>query len=622
VRPDLSRRRVRSVAGMVAGMPNVSTGGDGSPHLPEDGGGRLLARRYRLLTEVGHGGMGTVWHAKDEVLGRDVAVKEVLLPRGLSEDEREIQHKRTFREARTAARLAHPAVVTVFDVVEEDDRPWIIMELIRAPSLDQVIRDVGRLPPRRAAEIGRQMLGALHTAHEAGVLHRDVKPSNVLVAPRDRAVLTDFGIATATGDVNLTQTGLVMGSPAYIAPERAHGRTAGPASDLWALGITLYAMVEGASPYERSEPMASLIAIISVDPEPPEHAGALRHVIDGLLVKDPDERMTARETAALLDEVVRESAPTRQQTRPMPIPEALSKPGPQPADTAADTSVDLRDDAGQDAAPTTAQPAAPTTEQPAENAEPQPTSTDAPDGVAATEPSAPDDQETAADGSPVFAAATSPVSRSRRGATSLAIGAIALVAVLILAILAWLGRDDDSKAGPGQRTQQSPSATASQSARPTAGIPAGFRLYRDSTGFSLAVPANWSSPERKTGGVFFYSPDRRTYIQIDQTSNPKSSALADWRAAAKGGPGRFAGYREIRVAPVTKGEPQADSTGKTAADWEFTWQNGSKRTHVLNRGLVMNGHGYAILLSAPDDDWKDTFEELGPVYASFKPAGT
>jgi serine/threonine protein kinase len=624
VQPELSRRRVRSVAGMVAGMPNVSTGGEGSPHLPEDGGGRLLARRYRLLTEVGHGGMGTVWHAKDEVLGRDVAVKEVLLPRGLSEDEREIQHKRTFREARTAARLAHPAVVTVFDVVEEDDRPWIIMELIRAPSLDQVIRDEGRLPPRRAAEIGRQMLGALHTAHEAGVLHRDVKPSNVLVAPRDRAVLTDFGIATAAGDVTLTQTGLVMGSPAYIAPERAHGRTAGPASDLWALGITLYAMVEGASPYERPEPMASLIAVISVDPEPPEHAGALRQIIDGLLVKDPDERMTAHEAAALLDEAVSESAPTRQQTRPMPIPVAPSKPDPRPADTAADTSVDLvgddalvRDKAGQDAAPAT--------EQPAETAEPQPAAGDARDGVAATEPSepsAPVDQETAADGSPVAAAPTSPVSRSRRGATALAIGAIALVAVLILAIVAWLSRGDDSKAGPDQRTPQSPGATPSQSASPTGGVPAGFRLYRDSTGFSLALPANWSAPERRTGGVFFYSPDRGTYIQIDQTSNPKPSALSDWQAAAKGGPGRFGGYREIRVAPVTKGEPQVDSTGKTAADWEFTWQSGSKRTHVLNRGLVMNGHGYAILLSAPDDDWKDTLEELEPVYASFKPAGT
>ncbi|HZB29574.1 MAG TPA: serine/threonine-protein kinase, partial [Streptosporangiaceae bacterium] len=299
-------------------MPNVSTGGGDPAQPPERGDGRLLARRYRLLTVVGHGGMGTVWHAHDEVLGRDVAVKEVILPHGMSQDEREVHHKRTFREARTAARLAHPSVVTVFDVVEEGGRPWIIMELIKAPSLDQVIKDKGRLPPRRAAQIARQMLGALHTAHEAGVLHRDVKPSNVLVAPGDRVVLTDFGIATAAGDVTLTQTGLVMGSPAYIAPERARGRTAGPASDLWALGITLYAMVEGgASPYERSEPMAALIAVISEDPEPPVHAGPLRPIIDGLLRKDPEARLSALEAGAMLDQVVRGLATTRRNTLPL-----------------------------------------------------------------------------------------------------------------------------------------------------------------------------------------------------------------------------------------------------------------------------------------------------------------
>ena len=189
----------------------------------------LLAQRYRLLTEVGRGGMGTVWHARDEALGRDVAVKEVILPHGFSDEEREIQHKRTFREARTAARLSHPGVVTVYDVVEEDGRPWIVMELIRARSLEQMIKQDGPLTPRRAAEIGRQMLSALMAAHEAGILHRDVKPSNVLVsdARSIRAVLTDFGIARAQSDATLTQTGMLIGSPAYIAPERARGGVGG-----------------------------------------------------------------------------------------------------------------------------------------------------------------------------------------------------------------------------------------------------------------------------------------------------------------------------------------------------------------------------------------------------------
>jgi serine/threonine protein kinase len=250
--------------------------------------------------------MGTVWHARDEVLGRDVAVKEVILPHGFSDEEREIQHKRTFREARTAARLSHPGVVTVYDVVEEDGRPWIVMELIRSRSLQEQIKQDGALPPRRVAEIGRQMLGALSAAHEAGILHRDVKPSNVLVTHNrtTRAVLTDFGIARAQSDATLTQTGMLIGSPAYIAPERARGRVAVPASDLWSLGVTMYAAVEGRSPFERPDAMASLVAVLTDEPAPAPNAGPLRPVIEGLLRKDPAERLTAGEAAAMLDRIL------------------------------------------------------------------------------------------------------------------------------------------------------------------------------------------------------------------------------------------------------------------------------------------------------------------------------
>ncbi|MCO5989384.1 serine/threonine protein kinase [Actinoallomurus spadix] len=270
----------------------------------------LLAQRYRLLTEVGRGGMGTVWHARDEALGRDVAVKEVILPHGFSDEEREIQHKRTFREARTAARLSHPGVVAVFDVVEEDGRPWIVMELIRARSLEQMIKQDGPLSPRRAAEIGRQMLSALMTAHEAGILHRDVKPSNVLVIDGRsiRAVLTDFGIARAQSDATLTQTGMLIGSPAYIAPERAKGRQAVPASDLWSLGATLFAAVEGKSPFERTEAMASLVAVLTEEPPPAPHAGPLAPVIAGLLRKDQETRLTAAEAGVMLDRILMDTS--------------------------------------------------------------------------------------------------------------------------------------------------------------------------------------------------------------------------------------------------------------------------------------------------------------------------
>src|SRR5919198_3521660 len=267
------------------------------------GQGRLVGGRYRLTAVVGRGGMGTVWRAHDELLDRDVAVKEVLLPPGLEPNERDILYQRTFREARASARLSHPGVVTVHDVVREDGRPWIIMEFVRARPLQEIIDQDGPLPPRRVAEIGHQLLEALNHAHSAGILHRDVKPSNVLITDDGRAVLTDFGIAQMPGEVTLPQTGLVMGSPAYIAPERAQGDKAVPASDLWALGATLYTAVEGRSPYERGDAMAALAATLTEDPPPPRRAGRLGPIIQGLLVRDPARRMPAAAALPLLADV-------------------------------------------------------------------------------------------------------------------------------------------------------------------------------------------------------------------------------------------------------------------------------------------------------------------------------
>jgi serine/threonine protein kinase len=225
--------------------------------------GRVIAGRYRLQAPIGRGAMGVVWRAHDQLLDREVAIKEVVLPPGLTPAERDVLYERTFREARASARLNHPGVVTVHDVVEAGGRPWIVMELVRARSLQDMIEQEGSLPHRRVAEIGLQTLAALRHAHEKGILHRDVKPSNVLITDSGRVVLTDFGIAQAEGDSTLTQTGLVMGSPAYIPPERARGERAVPASDLWSLGATLYAAVEGRSPYERSDAMSSLAAALS-----------------------------------------------------------------------------------------------------------------------------------------------------------------------------------------------------------------------------------------------------------------------------------------------------------------------------------------------------------------------
>ena len=213
--------------------------------------GALVAGRYRLHAVKGRGGMGVVWLAADELLRRRVAVKEVIWPPQLGQAERDQLRQRALREARTAARLDHPSVIGVFDFVEDDGRPWIIMPLIRYPSLSEVVREHGPLQPRRTARIGLQVVDALQAAHAARVLHRDVKPGNVLLGPEDQVVLTDFGMAIADGCTALTTSGVLIGSPAYMAPERARGEPATPAADLWSLGATLYTAVEGRPPFDR-----------------------------------------------------------------------------------------------------------------------------------------------------------------------------------------------------------------------------------------------------------------------------------------------------------------------------------------------------------------------------------
>ncbi|WP_190193140.1 serine/threonine-protein kinase [Streptomyces minutiscleroticus] len=256
---------------------------------------RVIAGRYRLLSPLGEGGMGTVWRARDELLHREVAVKEVRAPSGLSAADVERMYARLEREAWAAARVAHRNVVTVYDVATEDGRPWIVMELVRGVSLADVLEAEGPLPPRRAAHVGAEVLAALRAAHAAGVLHRDVKPGNVLMANDGRVVLTDFGIATVEGDSALTLTGEVVGSPEYVAPERALGRTPGPGSDLWSLGVLLYAAVEGVSPFRQDTPLSTLRAVVDEELPPPRRAGPLAPVLEGLLRKDPALRLSAED---------------------------------------------------------------------------------------------------------------------------------------------------------------------------------------------------------------------------------------------------------------------------------------------------------------------------------------
>jgi serine/threonine protein kinase len=267
--------------------------------------GRVIAGRYRLEAPIGRGAMGVVWRARDQLLDRDVALKEVQIAETLTDEERANAYQRTLREAKTAARLNHPGVVTVYDVAEDRGAPWIVMQLVSAQSLDQVLAASGPLSPRRAAEVGRQLLSALSVAHAAGVMHRDVKPSNVLLGQDDRAVLTDFGIATFQGDPRLTQTGMVMGSPGFTAPERIRGEDATPASDLWSLGATLYAAVEGHGPFEkRGGAITTMSAIINEDAPLAPTAGALGPVIAALLRREPSDRPDAATATRMIADVL------------------------------------------------------------------------------------------------------------------------------------------------------------------------------------------------------------------------------------------------------------------------------------------------------------------------------
>ncbi|MYT31101.1 protein kinase [Streptomyces sp. SID8354] len=291
--------------------------------------GRLLAGRYRLAGVLGRGGMGTVWRADDEVLGRTVAVKELRFPGGIEEDEKRRLITRTLREAKAIARIRSNGAVTVYDVVDEDDRPWIVMELVEGRSLAEVIRDDGPLTPRRAAEVGLAVLDVLRAAHGQGILHRDVKPSNVLISDDGRVVLTDFGIAQVEGDPSVTSTGMLVGAPSYISPERARGQKPGPPADLWSLGGLLYACVEGVPPYDKGSAIATLTAVMTEPVEPPKSAGPLEDVIYGLLVKDPAGRLDEAGARALLLAVIHapetEPEPPMDATRAMTLPTVPAK---------------------------------------------------------------------------------------------------------------------------------------------------------------------------------------------------------------------------------------------------------------------------------------------------------
>ncbi|MFC0114927.1 serine/threonine-protein kinase [Kibdelosporangium aridum] len=307
--------------------------------------GRLVAGRYRLVHRIGTGAMGVVWQARDERLNRVVAVKQVLLQTGLSQDEINEALERVQREGRIAAKLHHPNAVTVFDVVDEDDAPWLVMEYVPSQSLAAAMKERGALPPLEVAAIGAQIAAALAAAHAAGIVHRDIKPGNILLADNGSVKITDFGISRASDDVTVTKTGLIAGTPAYLAPEVAYGKDPTPPTDVFSLGSTLYAAVEGEPPFGLSENTLGLLhAVAAGKINPPQQAGPLTPVLIALLATEAEDRPTAAYARDMLAAVARGDHPdvpetrtvfagpsTDPRTRAVAPPSARSRTGVRPA---------------------------------------------------------------------------------------------------------------------------------------------------------------------------------------------------------------------------------------------------------------------------------------------------
>ena len=547
--------------------------------------GDLLAGRYRLGTLLGSGGMGRVWRGRDEVLGREVALKELRIPPGMDGTEAERLTRRSIREAQAAGRLVHRNIVTVYDVMNHDDRPWIVMQLVSGRTLDQIIRTEGPLPAHRAAWITLQILDALRAAHAAGVVHRDVKPSNVIVRSGDEVVLTDFGIATIAGDPALTSSGILVGSPTYLAPERALGDAARPESDLWSTGATLYAMVEGHPPYQRESPVATLAAVINDPPAPHRQQGLTAVVLSGLLRKNPAERMSAQLASALLGQIV-----TTPDGFPRPVPESEA---------------------------TTLTALAPTLPDPDESV----TANFDRDTLAL--------QEAPARPAVVSKPQTGPGRRRRPGIVAALTVMVLLVGVLLVSVLT----DETamtperpgggpalpptttglpSTTGPAESTPPPTSAAPKEPTGAPAVIPDGFRPYRDPTGFSLAIPKHWVV-SRRNHYVYIREPEGSRFLLIDQTDQPKPDAVADWtkqEAARRGG---MNDYERIRIGRV--------DYFLEAADWEFRHTRGGTRLHVINRGFVTSDdQAYGLYWSTPENQWTESQPYFRTFTRTFQPA--
>ncbi|MGW4382369.1 serine/threonine-protein kinase [Kitasatospora sp. NPDC004531] len=529
--------------------------------------GRLLAGRYALGERLGRGGMGTVWRARDEMLDREVAVKELTVSH-LSEEDLEILQSRMKREARAAARIKHPGVITIHDVLEQDGRPWIVMELVDGRALSDVISQDGTLTPREAADVGLQVLAALHRGHQLGVLHRDVKPANVLLEHGSgRVVLLDFGIAKFEGAMDITRPGDLVGSPDYLAPERAQGQRPGPASDLWALGATLFHAVEGQSPFRRDSPLGTLAAVVDEPLPESRRAAGLGPVLAALMAKDPAERPSADEAAKMLREVA------SGHTVSMRVPQQ----------------------AGEARLPTQVVPVVDRVEP---EAEPEPEAEES-----ATPPQVP--QQRGADGT---AAPAAPVRRGRKRRVL-----TVLAAVLVLVAAGGGGYylshrhkaravDPGPDPAPGPVNGQGPA-------------PAGYIWQDDPAGFRFLLPTDGTWVRSETNAQIYYSPDDRDHylqfaVTVGQPLAPQEHLLQMEASLSKS-------LKDFRTTTLAA----AKINDQEGAVWEFsfTGTTGGRRHAKEVEFRRSDGTSFAVYVSGPEKDWTQSLRRFTTVLNNFVP---
>lgn len=536
---------------------------------------RVIASRYRLEARIGRGGMGVVWRATDQLLGRQVAVKEIPLDETLSAEDARLQRDRTLREAGAVARLRHPHIIVVHDVVEQDERPYIVMELIDGGSLAERISADGPVDAREAARIGADLLSALRAAHNAGVLHRDIKPANVLVeSGTGRVVLTDFGIAQVAGATTLTETGSFVGSPEYTAPERMSGTRTGPEADLWSLGALLCTALSGESPFRRDSLGGILHAVVIDEIRPPAQAAPLLPVVRGLLERDPELRLDAAEAERMLRTFLETG---RTPTRRMPdrpytpterdLPLRRSREHQESQDSQEQQGSSVRQS-------------------------PAPSPSGGPRAVRA---------------------------RSRRAVLMAALLVAALAgagvsAAVLLTHRGGDGRTTTSSSAPGTTVGTTPRTSAGTTPRtPTAGssktptspssrpptvtlpsAPSGYRVADDPAGFALAVPDGFTrAPQGQR--IFYLSPGETFHLGIKVADPQPGGPLDVMRRAAAKGPDTNPGYRDGRVTSVTH-------RGHPAALWEFTWDGftaAEGARHTYDVCWEENGRLYDVWVSAP-----------------------